>query len=265
MSAFRQLLAKWRILFSEIFTPSSALNDTDPLRARSAKLVEHRTLFLRYSTSRLSLPNVPRLNHGIRMRIQANPENAFRWFFWMLFWISLGVYVSVSRIIDEPTEFCSTAKLVTAHGFAPEIRSQTLSDPRFFNTVISIIESADLQRRALDRVRALHPDLQEVAVRTRASQPKDTAFLNLSANSVDPKYTKIFLNALIDEFLILRKEMREKMGALGSDVAVLEHPSPAVEKLSNWVIPISIGALVGGLAGVAVAHQLRRLTRRAST
>ena len=199
------------------------------------------------------------------MRAEPTLESIVGMFSCILVSVSLGVYLQASKSLDEPMKFCTNAKLVTAHGFAPEKRSQILDDPLFFNTVISIIESEELRRRALDRVRALHPDLKEVVVQIEVIQPRDTAFLNLTATGPEPKYTKIFLNSLIDEFITVRQEMREKMGAPGSDIAVLERASAPTENLSDWMLSISLGALMGGLVGVILARILRPLFVSASS
>ena len=80
----------------------------------------------------------------------------------------------------------------------------------FYGTIIETIESAEMKRRALERVRALNPDMKDSDVEIRVAQTKGSAIFNILATGSEPKYTKIFLDALLDEFIAFRQNIREQ-------------------------------------------------------
>lgn len=124
---------------------------------------------------------------------------------------SVGVCFQALRITGKPQEFRSLAKLVS--GSAINTRPETPSAEQladFYGTIIETLESADMKRRALERVRALHPELEDSAVRIHVSQTKGSAIFNVLAVGSEPRYTKIFLDALLDEFIAFRHSLREQ-------------------------------------------------------
>jgi len=80
----------------------------------------------------------------------------------------------------------------------------------FYGTIIETLESAEMKKRALNRVHALHPELKDTKanVETRVAQAKDSAIFNVFATGEEPKFTKIFLDALLDEFIAFRQQIR---------------------------------------------------------
>ena len=134
-----------------------------------------------------------------------------RWWF-LLLTASIGVCVQALRITGQPTEFFSLAKLVAGgqmavQGSEVQWREQLID---FYGTIIETVESAEMKRRALDRVRALHPDLRDSEVEIRVAQTKGSAIFNVFATGSNPKYTQIFLDALLDEFIAFRLQVREQ-------------------------------------------------------
>lgn len=138
-----------------------------------------------------------------------------RWWF-LLLTASIGVCVQALRITGQPTEFRSVAKLVAGGRMAvqgSEISwNEQLID--FYGTIIETVESAEMKRRALDRVRALNPDLRDSEVEILVAQAKGSAIFNVIATGANPRYTQIFLDALLDEFVAFRQQIREQ--ALGN-------------------------------------------------
>ncbi|MBE2283039.1 MAG: polysaccharide biosynthesis tyrosine autokinase [Prosthecobacter sp.] len=133
-----------------------------------------------------------------------------RWWF-LLLTASIGVCVQALRITGRPQEFRSLAKLV-AGGQMVFNDSVTWREQQadFYGTIIETVESAEMKRRALERVRALNPDLKDSDVEIRVAQTKGSAIFNILATGSEPKYTKIFLDALLDEFISFRQSIREQ-------------------------------------------------------
>ncbi len=123
---------------------------------------------------------------------------------------SSGVYLSALRITGKPQVFRSLAKLVAGGRVVPsnDGKSEALTD--FYGTIIETIESAEMKRKASERVRALNPELKESDVQIRVAQTKGTGIINILATGSGPKYTQIFLNSLLDEFIAFRQAIREQ-------------------------------------------------------
>ena len=124
---------------------------------------------------------------------------------------SVGTALQALRLTGKPQEFRSMAKLV-AGGQLVFNDSLTWREQQadFYGTIIETIESAEMKRRALERVRALNPGLKDSDVEIRVAQTKGSAIFNVLATGLEPKYTRIFLDALLDEFIAFRQSVREQ-------------------------------------------------------
>lgn len=133
-----------------------------------------------------------------------------RWWF-LLLTASIGVCVQALRITGRPQEFRSLAKLVAG---GQMVMNDSVSwheqQADFYGTIIETVESAEMKRRALERVRAMNPDLKDSEVEIRVAQTKGSAIFNILATGSEPKYTKVFLDALLAEFISSRQSVREQ-------------------------------------------------------
>ena len=133
-----------------------------------------------------------------------------RWWF-LLLTASIGVCVQALRITGRPQEFRSLAKLVAGGQMVLDTSvSWREQQADFYGTIIETVESAEMKRRALERVRALNPDVKDSDVEIRVAQTKGSAIFNILATGSEPKYTRIFLDALLDEFISFRQSIREQ-------------------------------------------------------
>jgi len=133
-----------------------------------------------------------------------------RWWF-LLLTASIGVCVQALRITGRPQEFRSLAKLVAGGQMVfNDSVAWREQQADFYGTIIETVESAEMKRRALERVRALNPDVKDSDVEIRVAQTKGSAIFNILATGSEPKYTKIFLDALLDEFISFRQSIREQ-------------------------------------------------------
>lgn len=124
---------------------------------------------------------------------------------------SIGTALQALRITKKPQEFRSLAKLVAGGQLVSnDSVSWREQQEDFYGTIIETIESAEMSRRALERVRALNPDLKDCDVAIRVARTKGSAIFNILATGSEPKYTKIFLDALLDEFISFRQSFREQ-------------------------------------------------------
>lgn len=104
----------------------------------------------------------------------------------------------------------SVAKLVAGGLNTTAAASWREQNQDFYGTIIETIESAEMKRRALERVKALNPNLKNHDVEIMASQHKASAIFSIQARCADGKYAKVFLDALLDEFIAFRQSIREQ-------------------------------------------------------
>jgi len=150
-----------------------------------------------------------------------------RWWF-LLLTASIGVCVQSLRITGKPQNYISLAKLVAGGHMVVGSNvgyQEYLSD--FYGTIIETLESSEMRRNALERVRAVNPDLREADVEVRVSQNKGSAIFNVAVVGSDKDYVKTFLNALLDSFREFRERNREQqrnkaVQALAEDVVKSE-------------------------------------------
>jgi capsular exopolysaccharide synthesis family protein len=134
-----------------------------------------------------------------------------RWWF-LLLTASLGVCAAALWLNSKPLQYLSEAKLVAggrvvAQGGADNVTWQEqLTD--FYGTIKETLESADMRRQAMNRVHMVHPDVKECDVRIIVSQTKGSAIMRVSALGSEPVFTKIFLDALLDQFMQFRQDIR---------------------------------------------------------
>lgn len=169
---------------------------------------------------------------------------------------SVGVCYQSLRITGKPQEFRSIAKITSAPGKLGNIGDEPAAIAGHNATIIEVLESAEMKRRALERVRALHPEIKETDLETRAAHTKGSFIINILVTGREPKFTRIYLDALLDEFMAWRHEMRSRFQGNSpnrdEDVAILERATPASEHVEDWVMPVTVGAIGGGLLGALV-------------
>lgn len=126
-----------------------------------------------------------------------------------LFGASLGVCRQALRLTDRPQEFRSLAKLVrgsTTYGGAYE----WLALPaEFYTNMVESLESEELKRRAWKRLSVSNPELTKSQIKIQATRTRASGILNVLAMGSEPRGTRIFLDALMDEFIAWRMSVVE--------------------------------------------------------
>lgn len=177
---------------------------------------------------------------------------------------SVGVCWQALPITSKPQEFLSQAKIVSARGMSVDKGDDAAALANHYGTIIKTLELAEMKRRALERVRALNPDLKETNVEIRVTQTKGSAIFNIFATGREPKFTRIYLDALLDEFMAFRSHLREQFGMTDQspDAVILERANPASEIVEDWKFPLAMGAIGGGFLGAAFGFLLSLLIVR---
>jgi capsular exopolysaccharide synthesis family protein len=123
--------------------------------------------------------------------------------------IAIAVGGTAFYLTFQPATYASSARLwVSGKLHIPEGSLYSEELQFFFGTQVELMQSEKIQQRALARVQALNPNLKPSPVRVRVAQSPKSAVFQLSAVGTDPVYTQTHLNALIDEYLNYKKEIR---------------------------------------------------------
>lgn len=181
----------------------------------------------------------------------------------IFFGIASGLLIQILRLTSRPQEFRSLAKVVAAQGLDPEKISTHQINDDYYGTIIETLESSQLNSAAMKRVKTQNPEVTDRDVDVRVAQTKGSAIFNILATGSEPKYTKLFLDALLDEFMILRTRQAEDAGRdPRKDIAIQERAVPAFENIEDWSMPLTVGSVNGALIGGLLGFFVKLFSRR---
>jgi capsular exopolysaccharide synthesis family protein len=97
----------------------------------------------------------------------------------------------------------------------------------YFGTQVSLMQSEAIKHRATTAVEAAHPDLKGILADLAVQQEPKASIFILKVTSPDPKYSQLFADACMSEFLEFKKEMRgetsqKTVDAVAKQLAELE-------------------------------------------
>jgi capsular exopolysaccharide synthesis family protein len=112
------------------------------------------------------------------------------------------------QAVRKPT-FVSTARMTLVGSVrVPEGSVYSEEIQNFFGTQVELMRSTRLQQRAAERLNAQNPNLSDAPVEVTARQTPKASLFDLSVTSPDREYARAYLDALMDEYLDYRKEIR---------------------------------------------------------
>lgn len=123
-------------------------------------------------------------------------------------WASLAGDGCAAPTYGFTAKLAVTARPIGSTSHGPDWYEQYLQD--FYGTIIEVLESSEMRSRAMVRVHALHPQLKETAVEVKVRKHQQSGIFSVQAFGEDPKYAHIFLDALLDEFIAFRDQIREQ-------------------------------------------------------
>jgi hypothetical protein len=179
----------------------------------------------------------------------------------------LGMVATVSfqafHIVGEPPAYTATGKLLVAMPVirAPWDRTPWTDDEKakFYATQIELLQGSAVRSNAMQLVRARHPELKECPVEIRVTQTKDSSILDVAGTGPEPKFTRYFLESLLDEYRFFSNRMfanevmaktSQPFKGCGEWVAIQETPRQAAEIQTHVWRRLIIAALVGYVAGL---------------
>ncbi len=121
----------------------------------------------------------------------------------------LGLAVQGFRIWMAPPLFASVGRMIVAIRINAPIGASYMEEfTQFLGTQAALMKSATVQEKARERVRALKPNLTPVEVELQISVSPKTTIFNLQGIGADADYIRAYVDACMDEFLLLKKDMR---------------------------------------------------------
>lgn len=134
-------------------------------------------------------------------------------FWWiLLITISGGLAWKFYQIDQRPDEYLSHGRMmVSARLKLPEGVSYSEELANFFGTQIEIMESAEVLEKARKRVLRENPFLEEKAhANIHADQIPQTSIFELEARGTNIDYTRLFLDAVMEEFIAFKRDKRQE-------------------------------------------------------
>src|SRR5687767_3455294 len=131
---------------------------------------------------------------------------------WWVILITLGIAVGAQtyRASQTPLTYLSKAQMIVGNRTPLTESAGAAYDENFAGTTIALLKGNLITSRALESVKTNHPTLPAATVVLSVDVVPRTSIFLLQARGSDPKYTQAYLNALMDEFLKYRQEIRGK-------------------------------------------------------
>ncbi len=151
--------------------------------------------------------------------------------------LAVGGFVARSGM-EQPATYVSLARLV-AEMPNGAVSSENSSE-NFYGTIMETLEGSQLHKHALQRVGVLFPEMKQAEVEVRVSRNKGSSMINVAVVGAEREYSRVFLNALLDEFKAYNEMNREQhrnkaVQALAEDVATSQAAvKTAADKLAAF-------------------------------
>ena len=158
------------------------------------------------------LPSIPsRLTRSARFFNHLHRyKNLIRRRWWILpatLLLALGIEAYIR--LTAPTMYLSVGQMtVSVKLQIPQGSVYSEEVSQFLGTQVGYMKSSVVQSRAVDRVRALKPNLAYSPVDVQVSVMPKTTIFTLQAYGTDPDYTRAYLDACMDEYTNFKREMR---------------------------------------------------------
>ncbi|MEI6350321.1 MAG: polysaccharide biosynthesis tyrosine autokinase [Verrucomicrobiota bacterium] len=135
---------------------------------------------------------------------------AKRW--WVLFiTLSLTVALQAWRTVSVPVRFVSVGRMMVSGQISlPGSAVYSEEAGNFYGTQEQLMQSQAVRIAAEARIQALRPGLQPCGVGISVSQQQRTSIFILQATGDQPEYTQALLDAVMQEYINAKKEMRSQ-------------------------------------------------------
>ncbi len=139
-------------------------------------------------------------------------RNLLRRRWWMLPLMAvLAMGVQMIIIWNVPPAFASFGQMIVNVKIQVQTGANYIEElSNFLGTQVALMQSGSVLTRAEQRVRSTKPELLASKVDLKIGVSPKTTIFNLRAVGPDPAYTQVYLDAVMEEYSNLKKEMRDK-------------------------------------------------------
>lgn len=130
-------------------------------------------------------------------------------FWWVLLaGAVLGIAISTFLLKRAPPAYASLGKMIVGSKMSlPNASTYSEELNNFLGTQVGLMQSDVVSNRALVRLKTENPALEPVPVDLEVTVSPKTSIFNLRAVSSNPEYATAFLQATMDEYVALKKDM----------------------------------------------------------
>jgi len=140
----------------------------------------------------------------------------------------LAMAVHLIIVWNSPPAYASEGRMIVNVRIQVQTGANYIEElSNFLGTQVALMQSDTVLNRAAERVHASRPDLVPVPVKVTVGVTPKTTIFNLRAVGPDPAYVQAYLDAVMEEFINLKKEMRTRssdvtLAGITEEVARLE-------------------------------------------
>lgn len=205
---------------------------------------------------------------GIRIQVSRYMDILRRRWWLVLLTISIGLCAAAWYLVQQPPAYLSIGRLMVSGQIRINEGAQYSEELfNFFGTQVELMQSGEVRQRAHKRVQALHPELPREDVKLEVGQVPRASIFIMRALGRSPAYTQAYLDACMDEYISVKKQMRSQKsestaGAIADELVQLEKEMQKDESETHEFQKVNnIGFLreEGNSAGAYLAGVNRRL------
>jgi len=149
---------------------------------------------------------------------------------WWVLVLSVGVAMLLAGWynVSQPVRFCSVGRMMVSGQISlPGAALYSEEAQNFFGTQVSLMESQMVRTGAEARVRTVRPELAPCAVTLSVSQQPRASIFVLQAIGDQPDYSEALLNAVMQEYMSVKRDMRSRksdttVSAIADELEILE-------------------------------------------
>ena len=133
-----------------------------------------------------------------------------RKYWWLpLMLLSASLLVQgVRYFLSEPLYVSTGRMMVAPRILTKESAVYTEELTNYFGTQVSLMQSEEIKRRAARAVEASNPEMKGFSAELTVQQEPKASIFILRVTSPEPKYSQLFADACMSEFLEFKREMR---------------------------------------------------------
>ncbi|MBS0659475.1 MAG: polysaccharide biosynthesis tyrosine autokinase [Verrucomicrobia bacterium] len=171
---------------------------------------------------------------------------------WWVFALCVATAIAVQAYLVsiKPPTFQSNAKILIGGSVQLSTSAAGVRDPQleFVGTLVELIRSGEVRRRANERLLTLHPEMKASPVSLDVNKAAGALILLCTATGTDQTYTSRFLRAVTDEFVAYRKDLRstkadmtvtklaDQIAQMERQISVIDQELVEFQKKQNVVV-----------------------------